>query len=57
MVINNNNTPLFMKNNLYAGNIVSSFVNLDDTPVQQNLFLMKVINRLLVTKLCQIVQQ
>ena len=36
MVINNNNTPLFMKNNLYAGNIVSSFVNLDDTPVQQN---------------------
>ena len=36
MVINNNNTPLFMKNNLYAGNVVSSFINLDDAPVQQN---------------------
>ena len=36
MVINNNNTPLFMKNNLYAGNVVSSFINLDDAPIQQN---------------------
>ena len=36
MVINNNSTPLFMKNNLYAGNVVSSFINLDDAPVQQN---------------------
>lgn len=36
MLVNNNNTPLFMKNNLYAGNVVSSFINLDDAPVQQN---------------------
>ena len=36
MVINNNNTPLFMQNNLYAGNVVASFVNLDASPVNQN---------------------
>ena len=36
MVVNSNNTPLFMTNNLYSGNVVSSFINLDNLPMQQN---------------------
>ena len=33
MIVDNNDTPLFMKNNLFEGNIVNSFKNLDTNPV------------------------
>lgn len=36
MRIVNNGTPLFMKNNLYEGSVVNSFINLDESPVYNN---------------------
>ncbi len=33
MTVKNNGTPLFMKNNLYEGTVVNSFISLDTQPV------------------------